>query len=583
MNKQQTNKIVDLQVHNFFNHDILDFKQYPDDEVANYFSRKSEKNSILDLTPVKGSLLYDEIKDIFMCIFHNEEPYSYKSKVFPYCLILPQYMADKNYDSFFDIVNAVEENEKFIQYWEEKRLTKCDKGTHVISACYFTIKEYRDTRIGLERNCWRLKDIKINKERLNLANPSSNASINFWNITNEENREYCKTYFRYLLGGTELAYNTIINYFCKIEKFVNSLNKSLLEVTHDDISNYVTLDICKSSNNLNHTLSALKSFFDYLSVKGIYNQKCPITKEDFVKNEKKYIKSAIPETTFIELFQHIHKLPDNFFLMFLIDAFTGIRISDICQLKTDCLCQNEHGYFLYHDIQKMQNVGGIPISKELFDLIQKRIDYINSLNYKEQYLFPSVRRKNCPYNSQTYSHCMKKIIASWNIKTPDGEDYKFLTHAFRHTIATELYNLGMSPVLIQLGILHHTEIDMSRHYIEIDENTQIKIQKEKLDTSLKFNTTDVLPTDSVLPNGYCAMPAKIQCPNLNSCLNCKFFRTSLEFLDVHKKQLKELRKQLEYFETKNYIQNIATTKKEIEVLEAIIASLEKIKEVDINE
>ena len=66
MNKQQTNKIVDLQVHNFFNHDILDFKQYPDDEVANYFSRKSEKNSILDLTPVKGSLLYDEIKDIFI-------------------------------------------------------------------------------------------------------------------------------------------------------------------------------------------------------------------------------------------------------------------------------------------------------------------------------------------------------------------------------------------------------------------------------------------------------------------------------------------------------------------------------------
>lgn len=578
MTKQEMKKVIPLHIYNFFRQDILDFKKYPDETIAKHFFRKTDTYSVLHLTTLKGTALYDEIKDIFTSILQNGEPYSYKTKGFPYLFLLPDYMVKKGYDSFSCIKNVNDENKQWAAYWHEKGKKDLKSLSRGISISWFILTEYRDSRTGLERNYWKVDTLKLCEERIDKSSSTCNTSFNFWNIQHEGNRECCKLFIKHLLSNTELAYSTIFNHYNRLSLFLNATDKPISDVVHEDIVNYMNTIPCKTANTQNHILNTLKSFFNYLGMKELYQRSCPVIAEDFVKEYPSYIRKAIPEVTFLELFRHIQKLPENFLLMFLIDAFTGIRISDICQLKTDCLYKNEYGYFIAHNIQKMQKVGSIPISKELYKLIEKRIAYIKNLDYEETYLFPSATKRNTPYLSLTYRNAMKRIIAEWNIKTPDGSDYHFTTHAFRHTISTELYNMGMPPALIQLGILHHAEIDMSRHYIELDEKTHQRIQREKLDTDKKINTQKAVTNDAVLPNGHCGMPAKIQCPHLNSCLECKFFRTSVEFLDIHQKQLEQLKEQLLYFEVMGYEHNVAITKKQIHILETIIESLETIKE-----
>lgn len=162
---------------------------------------------------------------------------------------------------------------------------------------------------------------------------------------------------------------------------------------------------------------------------------------------------------------------------------------------------------------------------------------------------------------------------------PDGSPYNFVTHAFRHTIATTLYKLGMPSSLIQLGVLHHVEINMSRSYVDIDNQSQLDLLKEKnLLIPAKMKIEKASESDSALANGFCHMPSNIHCPNMNACLNCDFFRTSIKFMDVHEQHLEELNERIEYYKSNGYTQNLAFAEADKEKLELIIAKLKEIKE-----
>lgn len=575
MNKNQIP--VDISVELFFKQTIWDFKKYPDEEIAKFFSRKTPQYSRLDTTPFKGTPLETDMRDLYKCMLFNGIPYKYTSKCFPYIFLFPQFLLQHGYTCFADITDVEKTTTEWLAFWETRGKKYLHDLEFIIKNIKFTILEYRDTRTGLDRNYWYIEDISINDERLDKTKVISN--MNFWEFRADD-REYYKIYFRHLLGGTELSYSTIFNRYAMLVNFSHSVKTPLLEVTHDEICNYA---VSFSDNRKNQLLSCIQNMLDYLAIKNIFTGKNPISKTDFAKRKIKYIQNTVPEEIFIEFFKHIQELPSDLLLIFLIDAFTGIRISDICQLKLDCLCKTKNGYFIFHSIQKMQDVGGIPISKELYELVQQRIDYIKSLNYKETYLFPSVKKRNHPYNTGTYRNVLKRYTKKWGITTSSGETYNFVTHAFRHTISTELYNMGMSPTLIQLGVLHHTEINMSRHYIELNTDTHKKMLREKMDEEHFINQDSITPTDAILPNGYCNMPAKLSCPNLSSCLTCQFFRTSIKFLDIHKEQLRQFKEQLTYFENNNFQQNAVIAKKQISILETIVASLEQIKEDDTNE
>lgn len=575
MNNLQT---TDFNAMKFFKGCVWDLKEYPDEEIRTYFERK--KNTVIDLTDIAETPLYDDMRDIFIGIFTKQNPYSYQSTMFSFVMNLMEFMLAQGYKSILEISDLKKADNLWQDYWQEHGKRSLSIYKKFISKCAFTLTELRDKRIGLERDLWRLPDIKINDERIN---KSGNASIlNFGRIKDAGNREILKTWFRYQLGCTELAFSTIYLRFSLCEPFVSFLGKkSLLDITHRDIEKY-RLESQFSPSRNNNIMGCLKSLYTYLAANDIFCGDCPVKKLDFMYDDSQYKKTSVPETTIFEIFRHLHELPEEYLLIYLINLFTGIRISDICQLKTDCLYENEHGYFLSHDVQKMQDIGAIPISKELYRMIEKRIYYIN--HFDRIYLFQSRTKENYPLFAQSYSRYMKNIIKEWDIRLPDGNPYLFTTHAYRHTIATQLFQMGMPSALIQIGILHHKEINMSRHYIEIDAESQLNTMNDK---GINVpSVVDSLKADgggSALPNGFCNMPLKIECPELASCLDCEFFRTSIKFIDVHRKHLENIIEQIAYYRQKGYEQNFVFAEKTKDKLEQIIKSLEKIMEDDNDE
>lgn len=78
-----------------------------------------------------------------------------------------------------------------------------------------------------------------------------------------------------------------------------------------------------------------------------------------------------------------------------------------------------------------------------------------------------------------------------------------------------------------------------------------------------------------LPNGYCGLPMGLsECPHANACLTCGHFRTTLEFLEVHKQELEHTRKIIEKAKQNGWQRQVEMNERVVRNLENIIHSLE---------
>ena len=107
---------------------------------------------------------------------------------------------------------------------------------------------------------------------------------------------------------------------------------------------------------------------------------------------------------------------------------------------------------------------------------------------------------------------------------------------------------NIPPTVIQ-AILHHESESMTYEYIDITSKDRIEAFKKFVNNKgLVLNPKhDTVKAEwlreninaQILPNGLCSLPIKLgKCPHINSCLSCEYFYTSIEFIDVHKKQIK---------------------------------------------
>jgi integrase len=289
----------------------------------------------------------------------------------------------------------------------------------------------------------------------------------------------------------------------------------------------------------------------------------------------------IPETVMAQLNQHLHHLDKNLQRMILIHQETGMRISELCALKYDCLSKDlDSDYFIKFFISKINKENNIPISQETANLIVEQQNGVRAeCGHSHELLFPMPRyvmqlhgkvKKSLEASigkqwlRRTITNQLNHLAVKYNIKDPTGRVWFFDTHSFRHTTATRMINNGIPQHIVQKFLGHETPTMTSRYAHIHDESMKKEFAKfqgkmvnihggilkhEQLVDDMAKGT-DIENIDAkwlkknilmqALPNGTCALPViSNACPHANACLTCTNFRTDKRYLNTHKEQFKK--------------------------------------------
>ena len=139
----------------------------------------------------------------------------------------------------------------------------------------------------------------------------------------------------------------------------------------------------------------------------------------------------------------------------LIALFQGMRLTEICQLATDDIKQDENGInyinIIDNEEQHLKNTQSrrqIPIMPQLIEL--GFLDYVaERRKRKDERLFNMKPDKKGRYHSRFFSYLLERLDMR---KNSDGDDLTF--HSLRHSFATIANNSGIQQSLIKNFIGH---------------------------------------------------------------------------------------------------------------------------------
>ncbi|MEY8199263.1 MAG: site-specific integrase [Gammaproteobacteria bacterium] len=271
--------------------------------------------------------------------------------------------------------------------------------------------------------------------------------------------------------------------------------------------------------------------------------------------------------------------------MFKVMMEIGMRGSELLALKKDCLTQdNEGDWYLTRLNRKYLKEHTVPVSHEVANLVKLQItcneEYCENMDVlnPNNFLFGHKRKgKFKPYSLRAINTRLKRITENIKLTNELGVKQKISTHAFRHTVGTNLINNGVDMITVQNFLGHETPM-MTAIYAQLHNKTMRtainKAQNQLVDIKGKLYTgldviqeVEVIKDDDTpieakwlklqlatqaLSNGICALPIKQTCPHANACLTCTSFRTDKTFIDVHRQQLKTAKNLVNESKAKNY-------------------------------
>lgn len=467
-----------------------------------------------------------------------------------------------------------------------------------------------DPETEYEKDIWDIRNLGIAK-----GLGTSTHKLNFFYITQPWLRQGAKHYIRYSLSM--FAFGTCLNKLQSLRAFSYFLNDNYPSIKPNQINKkimrqFVTdikeMDLSDTSKG--HYLSGVKNFLELSAEEGwadtpkiVLIDRHSIPRQDININPR-----FIPLEVVKQLNHNLDYLPPPVIRMVLVIQDCGMRVSELCQLKFDCLTQDTEGDFFLHYYQfKMRKDHTIPVSRELATVIQEQQAYIRKhLGDGFQYLFCA--RKNIylgdvePHKNflpvgkvmgrTTFNSYLKRLAEERNIKTTAGTPWDFTSHQFRHTVGTNFINNGVPPHIVQ-RILGHTTAQMTMHYSHIHEQTlkeeYFKYRKKVVDIQGSvYEPDESNPVDGqsaqwlkknvgfqALPNGTCALSILQICPHANACLTCSSFRTTVEYLDNHKQQLEHTKKLIDQAATEGWKRQEEMNRQVAQNLQNIISSLEE--------
>ncbi len=291
---------------------------------------------------------------------------------------------------------------------------------------------------------------------------------------------------------------------------------------------------------------------------------------------------------------------------------TGMRGSELLALKKDAMTQDKEGdWYLTRVNLKFRKVHTVPISHKLGNLVKIQMAYIDQycedmeIGNPHNYMFGH-RRKGIfkTYALRTLNVRLKKLAEKLNLTNELGLKQSVSSHAFRHTVGTNLINNGVDMVTVQ-NYLGHESPMMTAVYAHLHNKTMRtainKAQSQLIDIKGKlYSGLDVIREIEViedddtpieakwlkhqlatqaLSNGICALPVKqTSCPHANACLTCTSFRTDKTFIDVHQQHLRKTKYLVDESKAKNYSRQYDLNKQVLDNLITIVDGLEAVND-----
>lgn len=292
---------------------------------------------------------------------------------------------------------------------------------------------------------------------------------------------------------------TINNYllYCKIQKRLDektlkaykidlrqfssySTKSNLIEININDIESFIAfLHSSFKPKTAKRKIASLKAFFHYLEYKDIITIN-PFNKMQIKFREPVTLPKVIPlpslelllKTIYMEhksaktLYQKNKTLKDIAIIELLFS--TGIRISELCQLKKDDVNLIDNTILIYGKGSKERRlqIGNHDVLSILGDYQKSFFQQISSSGY----FFPS---KSGSSLSDQY---VRKMIKKYS--SIAGINMHITPHMFRHTFATSLLEADVDIRYIQ-EMLGHSSINITEIYTHVTTAKQKDILTNK--------------------------------------------------------------------------------------------------------
>jgi integrase/recombinase XerC len=276
--------------------------------------------------------------------------------------------------------------------------------------------------------------------------------------------KHIEAFLDYLLYQKNYSAYTISNYKSDILEFNDFIEKkhfNFQSISYQDIRLYLMelYDKKYSRNSVSRKLSALRSFYKYLSKENIIKENAFV----LISSPKK--EKRLPKFLYHEELAKLFKTPDintslgqrDLLILEMLYA-TGIRVSELVNMKiNDINFHNKTIRVLGKGNKEREVIYGI-YCKEIMD---------RYLNDGRKFL---LKGKICDYlllnnnggllTTRGISYILDKIIKSASI------DSHFSPHTLRHTFATDMLESGADLLTVQ-ELLGHASLSTTQIYTHV--------------------------------------------------------------------------------------------------------------------
>lgn len=444
-----------------YKNEILFIPYHSDQKIVQSVENvKNRSNMVWNFQINYSEKIKRQIFAILEFILENYEPSrirAYKltglQLFYEYCII--KQIEDINY-------LEREQEEKFLDFLEQKiEKEQRRKCLQTIVGLARKIVFLQTKEIQWDATVWYLERFHISKERINSSDLIE--KISFREVMKPVNRRLFQEYMRYEIGIGESAISTVYEKFRIIRKFLEEISDEQKDVTTCDakrLDRYLKKlqEDENEAKTYNTQVASIQYFFKFLEVKG-YITRVPFDASYYLQKQiPTHHDRSVEEGVYMEIIQKLSCFPENLRMMFLHLWCIGLRISEVCTLKGDAYYfQNNDCWMKIYQV-KMKNYKRIPIPAALYNLMQIYLDKYEI--GKEDYIFQN--KKGGAFSKSTFMNQMKKYCAICEIQ--NGE-YLFKSHDYRHTVATNFYEHGVSLQGIRDYLGHNYE-EMTMQYID---------------------------------------------------------------------------------------------------------------------